>query len=513
MVSKMAQFRSSMHGNVAMIFALCVIPFILMLGAAIDFNRQRGMAVQVQAALDNALMNVVHEAPGLSDEELKRRTRAYFDTAMQGKSIKVDVFDVSRAGEEISVSFGGSVPSTMLGLAGIQEMKIGRESAVVAGNKTFEIALALDTTGSMAGDKIDKLKVAAKTLVTNLSTKINDTNRLKFAVVPFANYVNVGPANANQNWMDKQARASYHSEYFDQDVNRFDLYDHLGIAWPGCVESRPYPHDVDDTEPSIPSPDTLFVPMFVPDEIDNQIDYPNTYLPDPSTLTGLAAVRDTAKYGVVVPNVPSGWTPVTVQRTNYGFYSNVTAPQGPDFNCIVRPITPLTSNYASVKTEIDALAVGGSTNMVEGIMWGWRTLSERKPFNEGRLYSEANNFKVIVLLTDGNNEVNGFANLLGSDAFSYGYTENGRLGLTAGATTSEIGLALDARFTEACNNAKAKGIIVYTIRLELGDTRSENLLKACATSPVHFLDVPDADDLDAAFAAIESQLLNLHFSK
>jgi len=509
----MLKLSAGRSGNVAMIFALSIIPFILMLGGAIDFNRQRGMAVEVQAALDSALMNVVHEAPGLTDEELKLRMRDSFDAAMQGKSVTVTVFDVVRSGEEIAVTFDGSIPSTMLGIAGIHDMKIGRESAVMAGNKTFEIALALDTTGSMEGDKIAKLKVAAKTLVTNLSTKINDTNRLKFAVVPFANYVNVGPSNANETWMDKQARASYHAEYFDRDVNRFDLYDHLGIAWPGCVESRPYPHDVDDTEPSIPAPDTLFVPMFVPDEIDDTLNYPNTYLPDPGTLTGLAAVRDTAKYGVVDPDVPSGWTPVTVQRANYGFYSNVTSPQGPDFNCVVRPITPLTSNYASVTTEIDSLVVGGSTNMVEGIMWGWRALSERKPFDEGRLYGADNNFKVIVLLTDGNNQMNGFPNLLGSDSVSYGYIENGRLGLSAGATTEEIGLALDDRFAEACANARARGIIIYTIRLELGDTRSEDLLKACATSPAHFLDVPDVDDLDQAFAAIEHQLLNLHFSK
>eukprot|EP01035_Chromulina_nebulosa_P063938 gene63938-87438_t len=40
-------------------------------------------------------------------------------------------------------------------------------------------------------------------------------------------------------------------------------------SWGGCVESRPYPHNIQDTAATTGTPATLFVPMFAPDETDN----------------------------------------------------------------------------------------------------------------------------------------------------------------------------------------------------------------------------------------------------
>ena len=41
---------------------------------------------------------------------------------------------------------------------------------------------------------------------------------------------------------------------------RFSLFDALGQPWNGCVEMRPQPYDVQDTQPSATTPGTLFVP-------------------------------------------------------------------------------------------------------------------------------------------------------------------------------------------------------------------------------------------------------------
>lgn len=90
---------------------------------------------------------------------------------------------------------------------------------------------------------------------------------------------------------------------------------------------------------------------------------------------------------------------------------------------------------------------------------------------------------------------------------------NNRLGLSPGATTADINAALDVRFQDACTHVKAAGIVVYVIRLELGDAYSENLLRTCASSPSHFLDVPDSAGLSAAFESIRNDLMRLYLSK
>ncbi|TGS36362.1 hypothetical protein EN827_32280, partial [Mesorhizobium sp. M1D.F.Ca.ET.184.01.1.1] len=44
-------------------------------------------------------------------------------------------------------------------------------------------------------------------------------------------------------------------------------------SWSGCVESRPYPYNIQDTAASTSTPATLFVPMFAPDETDRTDNY------------------------------------------------------------------------------------------------------------------------------------------------------------------------------------------------------------------------------------------------
>ena len=110
------------------------------------------------------------------------------------------------------------------------------------------------------------------------------TDKVKIGVVPFAASVNVGPANINAAWMDANGLAPTHFENFAEPKTRFDLLKQMGVAWAGCVEVRPAPHDVTDSTPTDKTPATLFVPMFNPDEPDDANSdgnsYGNNYLPD-----------------------------------------------------------------------------------------------------------------------------------------------------------------------------------------------------------------------------------------
>jgi uncharacterized protein YegL len=84
--------------------------------------------------------------------------------------------------------------------------------------------MALDTTGSMSSNgKMSTLKSAAKDLVESLLGESGAN--VKIGIVPFAQYVNVGTAYKSTSWIEN-----------------------TGGAWKGCVGSRDYPHNVEDSD-------------------------------------------------------------------------------------------------------------------------------------------------------------------------------------------------------------------------------------------------------------------------
>ena len=140
---------------------------------------------------------------------------------------------------------------------------------------SYEIALVLDTTGSMKGGKLASMKDAVLGLIGTMSVQVTDTDKLKFAVVPFAAFVNVGPnygpsfddegkqiAGTGASWLDLRANRRCRRRSSDAGASRFQLYTNLGrpgrAAWKRAI--RPARTiDVDDTPPDPAKPETLFI--------------------------------------------------------------------------------------------------------------------------------------------------------------------------------------------------------------------------------------------------------------
>ena len=376
----------------------------------------------------------------------------------------------------------------------------------------------------------------------------------------------MGPDNKTSDWIDTGAKSPVHADNLVEGLNRFDLYDHMGFEWKGCVAARPAPYDVDDTKPRVSKPETLFVPIFHPDEPDKTgryEDYANNYVDDVMSLGlgGLIDIGNPVKYGlpwdVIMlidgmtpaaaqktlislgllnadgsctdqlidvnlgsgqecsnggnPLNPNTWSPVTI-HPNYQYYSDVTTTIGPGFSCEMSPIVPLTSNYQTVKSAIRSLNASGSTNISEGVAWGHRVLSPSIPFRQGDRYSTSV-MKVMVVLSDGNNMIVKRSHPGGSDFSAYGYMNNYRLeGVEGSYDQQEILDAMDKRTELACADAKKKGIRIFTIRLSLEDQRSEDLLTECASDPADFIDVQDSDKLDEAFKEIADRISMLYLS-
>ncbi|MEZ5776144.1 MAG: pilus assembly protein [Hyphomicrobiaceae bacterium] len=289
-------------------------------------------------------------------------------------------------------------------------------------------------------------------------------------------------------------------------VNHFDLFNQLNVAWKGCVEARPEPFDVDDTPPDSGNPDTLFVPYFWPDEPDTTDfgTYPNNYLADGEASLPAPWIysweggraRATFKYYLgntaTIDDVP----PLTL---------------GPNQAC-PDPVVPLTDSRSALLSAISGMSEweGSGTVASEGLAWGWRVLSPTEPFTEGAAYGEAN--KVIVLMTDGKNwaaEQNPDVNF--TDYTAYGYLQyNWRI---FPQTYSNYKDYLDSRLLQACTNAKAAGVTIYTITFGVLDAETQQLYENCASKPPYHYDADTTAELVSAFNQIAGELTALRIAQ
>lgn len=443
-------------------------------------------------------------------------------------------------------------------------------------------------------DRIDLLKDASKQLIDQLAAEaaaIQQVSKpVQFAVVPFSATVNVGNTDPTATWLDQDGLSPIHHENFDwttlnggatniggiwydgdgNKLTRWRLYDQMKyvssyqdggterrcrwyyyggrcgswrtvhlpdipvtsplISWRGCVEARGYPYNVNDATPTTATPATLYVPTFAPDEPGNVDPYynwgaANNWWNDyTNSSNGSTRQKNMQKYFEALDDSSPG--------LNDYF--------GPGYSCTTNPITPLmdvtvAASKTTVKAAIDAMSPTGYTNVPEGIAWGWRVLSSKAPFTEGRSEVQKGNDKAIIVLTDGMNtyEDLGSTDPAGNKSkyAAYGYTGKGYDGGSVGRlfldTSNNVGnydysygnysKALDENMEKVCANAKAEKIIVFTVALDLNPTNDAAMISAMSNCSSESRLVKGkklfwnakGSDLDDVFRAIAEELSNL----
>jgi Flp pilus assembly protein TadG len=486
---------------------------------AIDYGRVGTEQVRMQRALDAAALAAAHRLGTVDQNESGAAAAAAFFKANTGGKSMFGLGDVALNGDagEVTASSGGSIPTSLLNAFGISKVNIRAGSRVVRGSGSVEIALVLDNSGSMAGQPIVDLKEAARNLVEIVFSGASSNEKVRVGVVPFAGSVNVGAHRRDEGWIDTEGSSPIHHENFASPISRFSVFDQLGTSWKGCVEARPAPHDVTDTPPSTSNPATLFVPMFAPDEPDrgnaDGASYPNNYLNDfggscpapEQVCIDYNSRKDRCdEYG------PKPLTQ-SVAQARMCKYEGAATPSGlgPNYGCTTAPLQVLSIDKADALATIDAMGANGSTNIGEGLMWGWRVLSPEAPFQQGAAWSEATNTKFIVLMTDGQNTYSRYSgnhNWTWYGAFGFG--AKGRLGTTNSSTA--LLNQMNTKTQAACTNAKAKGITVYTVAFRLeNDANTRALLSACASDSTKAFTASDGTALHNTFQAIGREIAKL----
>jgi Flp pilus assembly protein TadG len=344
------RFARNERGNVAMIFAVSLVPLLGFVGAAIDYSRTTAARSSMKVALDSAALMVSKDLgsnPSMSTAEISAKATTYFNalytnSASSPITVTATYTTNTKSGSTVTLNGSGTVPTDFMKMVGFPQMTINGGSTTTWGSTRMRIAMALDVTGSMASsNKMTEMKKAAKSLVDTLSSASRMTEDVYISIVPFAQMVNVGSSNKDASWL-KWDDWDDSNGYWTYKNNKWvwQTADHSG--WNGCVTDRDQPYDTTNDAPTSSS-----------------TRYPaNQYNACPDPILGM-----TTAYGA--------------------------------------------TNTQKLKDKIDDLSPNGATNQSIGMAWAWRTLQVGgDPFPAPTKDSNYKYTDAIILLSDGDNTKN-----------------------------------------------------------------------------------------------------------
>ncbi len=346
------RFIRADEGNIAVIFAIALVPIIGFVGAAIDYTRANSARSSMQAALDTtALMLSKDLSEGtITTSQISAKASSYFNalyTNTDAKSVAVTATYTANSsmGSTIQVNGSGAVTTDFMKVAGFPNINFNTSSTAAWGNVRMRVAMALDNTGSMADDgKMPAMQAAAKALIDQLSALAKNPGDVYISIIPFAKDVNVGSSNYNQSWVDftdwDAANGSTVCTKYKKDgsCKTSSWVPDNHNTWNGCVWDRDQDYDTKNTAPVAGNSPTLF-----PAE---------------------------------------QWS-----------------------SCPV-PLMALSYDWTALKNLITSMTPNGNTNQGIGMAWAWQSLAQTAPLNAPAKDSNYTYKDAIILLSDGLNTQN-----------------------------------------------------------------------------------------------------------
>ena len=201
--NRLQQFKIASSGTVAVTFAVALTSLLLASGLAVDYSRTLNVQSSLQHDLDAAMLGAAKKSSEIP--EIKAAAKLYLENNWRNKfGIEAPLNVVIQKPEEnlLLGQISVKVPTTLMSIAGISEVDVNVETEIQLAAENMEIALVLDVTESMIGTKIDALKSSATGLIDKVFENEQSRDHVRIALVPFADYVNVGEINRNANWID-----------------------------------------------------------------------------------------------------------------------------------------------------------------------------------------------------------------------------------------------------------------------------------------------------------------------
>lgn len=209
-------------GNISVMTAVMAGVLVAGLAVAIDVSTGVNEKSRLGDASD-AVSLMLAKSDLTSEAEMKRAAQTYLDKLYPGThGARLEILAIVKEGDAVTVKLANVADANFGTAQNRHDIRTSVASTAVYSRKSMDIALVLDSTGSMSGSKMTTLKRAATDMIETVDGY--STSNVRFSVVPFSNYVNVGMGVRGQSWLNVQA-------------------DRPGQTWQGCVGSRLAPHN------------------------------------------------------------------------------------------------------------------------------------------------------------------------------------------------------------------------------------------------------------------------------
>ncbi len=198
-VNSARKFADDEQGAIAILFGLFMMGIMMLMGLAIDVGRAIHADQRLTASMDAAALSAGRALIDgrLNDDEIRQMATSFLEEnfkASGGGYATLSGTDISlnRATGAVTINTTANVPATITAIAHFNGFTMPRTSSVMFDQKDIELALALDITGSMRGQKIADLKAAATDLVEDMLRDQGQASKVRIAIAPYSTAVNLG---------------------------------------------------------------------------------------------------------------------------------------------------------------------------------------------------------------------------------------------------------------------------------------------------------------------------------
>src|SRR6185437_5760387 len=196
---KLREFQSARAGNVALTFALATLPIVGAVGAAVDYSHANSVKAALQSALDSTALMISKESTTDTADALQTDAVKYFKamfTRPEAKNVTITATYSTTGGSNVVINGTVDVPTSFMGIMGFNSITVSSSATAKWGSTRLRVALVLDNTGSMADSgKIDALKTATASLLTQLQGAATNDGDVYVSILPFSRDVRVDPTN------------------------------------------------------------------------------------------------------------------------------------------------------------------------------------------------------------------------------------------------------------------------------------------------------------------------------
>jgi Flp pilus assembly protein TadG len=546
--AQMRAFARSSRGNVAMMFAVALVPLIVATTAGLDYARAMLVRSQMTDALDAAALAVGSSggneaaATAIAQAYFKANYKGDMGTGGTGPTIKVNY---NSAGS-VTIAADMSMDTTVMKLAGQPSMDVTSSTTVVWGQSKLWVSLVLDNSGSMSqgdknGSKMDALQSASKSLLGKLQAVSITPGDVQVGIVPFTRVINYktdinGNSNSSANWIYWGFWEAAPANVKISDLDTANLT--AGDTCPFIDKSQGFHCQKNSTNgasstTTIPSGGLICPSMDSGSKnSDRSSEYYNGCYTSTSNGTTQVSSGKNASCGSAthcscstnnkntvctqtlykhawLPNSHSTWTGCFTDRAQSSsepsgkvpdYDTENTAPGSdttgfPATNasaCLSTVTLPLNYGWTSLTNKITAMTPNGSTNQAIGVAHGWQMLTPGNPY--GTPTVPANTARYMILFSDGLNTQDRW--------WGDGSTEG---------TSDDDNI--DDRMSAACSAAKADGIVIYTLFVHIGTDGNSQPLEDCATDDSKYYDLTSTAQIQGAFDEIAQQITNVRVSR